>query len=436
MTSRLNIVVLGGGGREHALVSACARSPRCGKLYAVPGNPGIAQKAECHALSVTDGATLAAFCEDRQIDLAIVGPEGPLAAGVADALRARGVAVFGPSGAGARLEASKEFSKNFMARHRIPTADFYVCRTMDEAEKALSHFSGPYIVKASGLAAGKGVFVEPTLDGAREAARQMLVGKKLGAAGETLVIEEALPGRELSLMVVTDGAAYRLLSTSQDHKRLLDGDLGPNTGGMGAYAPAPWVTEELMARVRREIIEPSVAALAEEKLDYRGVLYVGLMIAPDGTPKVLEYNVRLGDPETEVLLPLFEGDWVDLCWRVAHGDLASFPWQKGTKNALCVILASAGYPAAASAAAEIHGLDAAGAVEGVTVFHAGTSAQDGKIMATGGRALCVAATGDTLRQARERAYEAVGKIHFQGMQYRKDIGHQVFAKNSSQGELR
>ena len=407
MTSRLNIVVLGGGGREHALVSACARSPRCGKLYAVPGNPGIAQKAECHALSVTDGATLAAFCEDRQIDLAIVGPEGPLAAGVADALRARGVAVFGPSGAGARLEASKEFSKNFMARHRIPTADFYVCRTMDEAEKALSHFSGPYIVKASGL-----------------------------AAGETLVIEEALPGRELSLMVVTDGAAYRLLSTSQDHKRLLDGDLGPNTGGMGAYAPAPWVTEELMARVRREIIEPSVAALAEEKLDYRGVLYVGLMIAPDGTPKVLEYNVRLGDPETEVLLPLFEGDWVDLCWRVAHGDLASFPWQKETKNALCVILASAGYPAAASAAAEIHGLDAAGAVEGVTVFHAGTSAQDGKIMATGGRALCVAATGDTLRQARERAYEAVGKIHFQGMQYRKDIGHQVFAKNSSQGELR
>ena len=384
MTSRLNIVVLGGGGREHALVSACARSPRCGKLYAVPGNPGIAQKAECHALSVTDGATLAAFCEDRQIDLAIVGPEGPLAAGVADALRARGVAVFGPSGAGARLEASKEFSKNFMARHRIPTADFYVCRTMDEAEKALSHFSGPYIVKASGLAAGKGVFVEPTLDGAREAARQMLVGKKLGAAGETLVIEEALPGRELSLMVVTDGAAY----------------------------------------------------LAEEKLDYRGVLYVGLMIAPDGTPKVLEYNVRLGDPETEVLLPLFEGDWVDLCWRVAHGDLASFPWQKETKNALCVILASAGYPAAASAAAEIHGLDAAGAVEGVTVFHAGTSAQDGKIMATGGRALCVAATGDTLRQARERAYEAVGKIHFQGMQYRKDIGHQVFAKNSSQGELR
>lgn len=430
MDSRLNVVVVGSGGREHALVSACARSPRCGRLYAVPGNPGIARQAECHALNVTDGAALAAFCLDHQIDLAIIGPEGPLAAGVADELRARGVAVFGPSGAGAQLEASKEFSKNFMARHRIPTADFYVCRTMDEAENALSNFSSPYIVKASGLAAGKGVFVEPTLESAREAARQMLVGKKLGAAGETLVIEEALPGRELSLMVVTDGTTYRLLSTSQDHKRLLDGDRGPNTGGMGAYAPAPWVTEELMDRVRREIIEPSVAALGEEKLDYRGVLYAGLMIAPDGTPKVLEYNVRLGDPETEVLLPLFEGDWVDLCWHVAQRDLASFPWRKEKKSALCVILASAGYPSAASAAAEIHGLDAAGAVAGVTVFHAGTSAQDGKIMAAGGRVLCVTATGDTLQQARGRAYEAVGKIRFQGMQYRNDIGHQVFEKKS------
>lgn len=426
----MNVVVIGAGGREHALVSACARAPRCGRLYAVPGNPGIALQAECHAIDITDGTALAAFCLAHQIDLAVIGPEGPLAVGVADALRACGVAVFGPSGAGAQLEASKEFSKNFMARHHIPTADFSVCRTMSEAEEALSRFSSPYIVKASGLAAGKGVFVEPTLEGAREAARQMLVGKKLGAAGETLVIEEALPGRELSLMVVTDGATYRLLSTSQDHKRLLDGDQGPNTGGMGAYAPAPWVTEELMDRVRLEIIEPSVAALGKEKLDYRGVLYVGLMIAPDGTPKVLEYNVRLGDPETEVLLPLFEGDWVDLCWHVANGKLESFPWQRETKNALCVILASAGYPAAKSAPAEIDGLDAANAVEGVTVFHAGTSAQDGKIMAAGGRVLCVTATGGSLSQARDRAYEAVGKIRFQGMQYRSDIGHQVFEKKS------
>ncbi|MBR1896040.1 MAG: phosphoribosylamine--glycine ligase [Pyramidobacter sp.] len=428
MSEKLNVLVLGSGGREHAIIEACSRSPRLNKLFAIPGNPGIAAKAECFRLNAEDGAAVADFCKEHAVDLVIVGPEAPLAAGVADVIRAAGVAVFGPSKAGAMLEASKEFSKNFMARHNVPTAKFFVCRTVDEAEKALAQFEPPYIVKASGLAAGKGVFVEPTLEGARSAVQQLLVEKKLGSAGDTLVIEEALPGRELSLMVITDTKDFRLLSTSQDHKRLKDGDEGPNTGGMGAYAPAPWVSDDLMTRALREVIEPSVAALRAEGLDYRGVLYVGLMIAPDGTPKVLEYNVRLGDPETEVLLPLFEGDWVDLCWHVAHGDLASFEWKKETQCSLCVICASGGYPTGKSAPAAISGLEAANAVEGVTVYHCGTSDQNGTVMATGGRVLCVSAVAPSLEQAKARAYEAVSKISFDGMQYRRDIGHQVFDK--------
>ena len=426
MGEKLNVLVLGSGGREHAIVEACTHSPRLDRLYAIPGNPGIAQKAECHQLNIEDGSVIAAFCKEKYVDLVIVGPEAPLAAGVADVIRTAGVAVFGPSKAGAMLEASKEFSKNFMARHNIPTAKFYVCRSVTEADYALSQFTPPYIVKASGLAAGKGVYVEPTLDGARSAVVEQLVVKKLGAAGETLVIEEALPGRELSLMVITDTKDYRLLSTSQDHKRLKDGDAGPNTGGMGAYAPAPWVTDELMNRALREVIEPSVAALRAEGIDYRGVLYVGLMIAPDGTPKVLEYNVRLGDPETEVLLPLFEGDWVDLCWKTAHGDLASFEWKKETQCSLCVICASEQYPTGKSAPVPITGLEEAAAIEGVTVFHCGTADRNGQIMATGGRVLCVSAVAPSLDKAKQRAYKAVKKIRFKGMQYRSDIGHQVF----------
>lgn len=428
MDGTLNVLVVGSGGREHAIVEACARSPRCGALYAAPGNPGIAAKARCVALPIEDGEALSAFCAERAVDLVIVGPEVPLAAGVGSVLRGHGIAVFGPSEEGARLEASKEFSKQFMKRHCIPTADFHVCRTVDEADAALADFIPPYIVKASGLAAGKGVFVEQSIADARRAIRSLLVDKTLGAAGQTLVIEEALAGRELSLMVITDGKDYRLLSTSQDHKRLLDGDRGPNTGGMGAYAPAPWVTPGLMERLRNEIIEPSVKAIADEGMDYRGVLYIGMMIAPDGTPKVLEYNVRLGDPEAEVLLPLFEGDWIDMCWNCAQGHLADFHWQEPSKNALCVIMASGGYPTAKSAPAEITGLEKAAAVSGVTVFHCGTALQNGRLMATGGRVLCVTALGTSLSQAKDRAYEAVSKISFEGMQFRKAIGHQMFEK--------
>lgn len=423
---KINILVIGGGGREHAIVEACARSPHCGKLFAIPGNPGIAQKATCVKLNPKDGKEIAKFCVDNSVELTIVGPEDPLAAGIADVLRAHGTATFGPSKVGAQLEASKEFAKCFMSRHNIPTAKFFVCRSEKECEMALDKFEPPYVVKASGLAAGKGVFIEPTLEGAVSASKALLVDKKLGAAGDRVVIEEGLKGRELSLMVITDSKTYRLLSTSQDHKRLLDGDKGPNTGGMGAYAPAPWVTDELMDRIRKTVIEPTISGIRDEGIDYRGVLYVGLMITPDGTPKVLEYNVRLGDPETEVLLPLFEGDWVELCLAVANGDLASFPWKKETKKALCVIIASKGYPTSKSTPAEITGLEDAASVPGVTVFHSGTTEVDGKIMATGGRVLCVTAVADDLAQARTNAYEAVKKISFEGMQYRLTIGHQAF----------
>ncbi len=423
---KLNVLVLGGGGREHAIIEACAKSPRVGKLLAIPGNPGMARKAECFKLNAEDGDAVVAFCAEHHVDLVIIGPEAPLAKNVGGALRARGILVFGPSKDGAQLEASKEFSKRFMTQHYIPTAKYFVCKTVEEAEEALTHFAPPYIVKASGLAAGKGVFVEPTLEGAKKAVHHLLVEKSLGAAGETLIIEEALEGRELSVMVITDGKDYRLLSTSQDHKRLLDGDRGPNTGGMGAYAPAPWVDEKLMARIEREIIRPTNIGIRADGIDYRGALYIGLVIAPDGTPKVLEYNVRLGDPETEVLLPLFEGDWVEMCYDCALGHLVNFKWKGVQKSALCVVLASGGYPSSKSPAAEISGLEEAAAHDGVTVFHCGTSEQDGKFLAAGGRVLCVSAVGENLTQARDRAYAAAEKISFDGMQYRKDIGHQAF----------
>ncbi len=423
---KLPVLVLGGGGREHAIVAACRRSPSCGDLYAMPGNPGIASLARCCKGNPSDAASVLELCRQIGAELVIVGPEAPLAAGVADALRQAGISVFGPGRYGAQLEASKAYAKDFMKRRGVPTADFRICSTLQEAWCALEEFQPPYIVKASGLAAGKGVFVEPCLDEAKSICRQLLEEKILGDAGSTLVIEEALTGRELSLMVITDGKDYRLLPTSQDHKRLLDGDRGPNTGGMGAYAPAPWVTEALMDRIKTQVVEPTLEGLRAEGLDYRGVLYLGLMIGPEGAPKVLEYNVRLGDPEAEVLLPLFEGDWVELCRCCADGQLASFPWKEAEKKAVCLVLASENYPTGQSQPQPIEGIDVAESLAWVSLFHAGTTLREGHLMATGGRVLCLTALGDDMASARDRAYQAVERISFRGMQYRRDIAHQAF----------
>lgn len=429
MSTKLNVLIIGSGGRENAITAACARSERCGQLFAAPGSPGIARYAQIADVDSNDSEAIASFCAAHKVRLVIIGPEAPLAAGLASTLRAHGIPVFGPGKEGARLEASKEYAKNFMAHHHIPTAGYTVCHTVDEVRDALGKYQPPYIIKASGLAAGKGVFIEPTTDAAVADAESLIVAKKLGTAGETIVVEEALAGRELSLMVVTDTHTWRLLSTSQDHKRLRDGDAGPNTGGMGAYAPARWVTPTIMNRALREVVRPTIDALASEKIDYRGVLYIGLMIAPDGTPKVLEYNVRLGDPETEVLLPLFKGDFIDMCDCCAHGHLGSYTWHVPDGKALCVILASAGYPTSKSEPAEITGISDAESDPAVTVFHCGTAIRDGKLTATGGRVLCVTATGETLEVARDRAYAAAGKISFNGMQYRRDIGHQAFEES-------
>lgn len=429
MSDKINVLILGSGGREHAIAAACARSPRCGSLFSVPGNPGIARLAQCLPLDLCNGKALIQLCRERAVNLIIVGPEVPLAKGIADVLRSAGILVFGPGKAGAQLEASKIFAKQFMKRHNIPTADFRVCTSVEECDQALKCFRPPYIVKASGLAAGKGVFIEENLEDARTAVRNLLIGKKLGQAGEHLVIEEALPGRELSVMCIIDGKTYRLLNTSQDHKRAFDGDQGPNTGGMGAYSPAPLATPQLMKLIEEHIIIPSINALKEEGIDYRGVLYIGLMISPDGVPKVLEYNVRLGDPETEVLLPLFEGDWIEMCLKTAQGQLEDFRWPETQKKSVCVILASQGYPENKSAPGPITGIQEADNLPGVQVYHAGTSEINGTLMATGGRVLCVSAVASTLQEARDLAYKAVKMIHFPGMRFRIDIAHQAFERH-------
>lgn len=426
----LSVLVVGSGGREHAIVQACAASQLCKALHAAPGNPGMEQLAQCHFLDSCDAEALLQLCTSHSIDLVIIGTEAPLAAGVADSLRKAGLAVFGPGRDGAQLEASKAFSKAFMMRHHIPTARFITCHSLDETLAALETFSPPYVVKASGLAAGKGVFVENSLEAAQQACVELLEQQTLGVAGTTVVVEKGLRGHELSVMIVTDGTTWKLLATSQDHKRLLDGDKGPNTGGMGAYGPVPWITDVMMKRIINEVVEPSIAALAAENIDYRGVLYAGLMIASDGKINVLEYNVRLGDPETEVLLPLYDGDWLQLCLATATGRLSEVPDYTTDDAALCVILASKNYPVASSSPQLIRGLDAP-LPQGVTVFHCGTSRNDaGEIMATGGRVLCISSRAATLEEAAQKAYETTEIVSFDGMQFRRDIGKAVFAKEN------
>ncbi len=408
----MNILLLGSGGREDALAWRLRQSPSCDKLIAAPGNPGIARWAECVSIDPCDPAQVVALAQSHNIDLVVVGPEAPLVAGVADAVRVAGIAAFGPSAAAAQLEGSKGFTKDLCRANAIPTADYERVETAREALAALRNFGLPVVIKADGLAAGKGVTVATT--------RAEAVAAIEAAGDGPLVIEEFLEGEEASLFALVNGENALFLASAQDHKRVGEGDTGPNTGGMGAYAPAPVLTPELRDRAMDEIVRPTAEAMARNGTPFNGVLYAGLMLTGDG-PKLIEYNVRFGDPECEAIMPLIEGDFADLLYRVATGDLAEPP-RLADKHAMTVIVAARGYPGTPASGGLIREIDAAEQVEGVTVFHAGTAFADGSLVAKGGRVLAVTAVADTFANARARAYRAVDQIDFADGFHRRDIG--------------
>lgn len=419
--SQLRVMVLGSGAREHALCWRLAQSPQVSELWCVPGNAGIEQIAKTSALDLQDVGAVVACAKELQVDLVVVGPEGPLVNGIVDALAVQGIAAFGPSRDAAILEGSKVFAKQFMRRWNIPTADFEV---FDDAEKALSYVrtqQRSLVVKADGLAGGKGVIVADTAQQAEEGIRRVMQAREFGEAGGTVVIEERLLGQEVSYHVVSDGEHWVPLAAAQDHKRLLDGDQGPNTGGMGAYSPPPIVTAEVERKILERIVEPTLRGMKEEGHPFRGALFVGVMIV-DGEPLVLEYNVRFGDPETEVLLARYKGDILPLLLGAASGSVVDCPPAWDAPAALCVVLAASGYPGKVILGDPITGLEDASAIPGVQVFHAGSRQDHGRILTSGGRVLTVTATGDALAIAAERAYLAVSFLHFDGMQYRRDIG--------------
>ncbi len=419
----MRILVVGGGGREHALCWAIAASPLCEKLWCAPGNAGIAEDAECLDIAADDVDTLVAFAVEQKLDLVVVGPEQPLVLGLVDRLEAKGIKAFGPSAAAARLEGSKGFMKDLCARHGIPTARYGRFTDPQAAKQLARELGAPVVVKADGLAAGKGVTVAESLEEAEAAIEEALVGGRFGAAGHEVVVEEFLEGEEVSFFALCDGTRALPLAGAQDHKRAFDGDQGPNTGGMGAYSPAPALTPALQARVMAEIVEPTVAAMKAEGAPFRGVLFAGLMIAPDGTPRLLEHNVRFGDPECQVLILRLKSDLLPALVAAADGQLRDFDLRWTDEAAIVVVMAAKGYPGAYEKGGEIRGLEQAAQVEGVTLFHAGTTwARDGRLTAAGGRVLGVAALGPTLKEAQARAYQAVERIDWPGGFCRRDIG--------------
>ena len=426
----MRILVIGGGGREHAFTWALARSPQQPDLFIAPGNAGTATLGRNVALKPNDTEGLLAFARQERIDLTVVGPEVPLVEGLADAFEAAGVPVVGPSAAAARIEGSKAFAKAFMARHEVPTAAHrtFSAGRYTEATAYLEAQGAPIVVKASGLAAGKGAIVCATMDEAQAALEQVMKTQAFGEAGDEVVIEAFMEGEEASVFALTDGDDYLLLAPAQDHKRIGEGDIGPNTGGMGAYAPAPVVTEDLMGRVCREIIEPTLEGMAQEGCPYRGILYAGVMITSDG-PKVVEFNCRMGDPEAQIVLPLLDSDLAEVLRLLAERRLREVTLQTRSGAAACVVMASGGYPASYQKGFPITGLDAAGALSDVVVFHAGTRQDEaGRIVTSGGRVLGVTAVGDDLAGALARAYEATDLIHFEGAQFRRDIGQKGLAR--------
>ena len=425
----MNILVIGGGGREHTLAWKLSQSAHTDKLYAIPGNPGMEDIAECIAdISISDNAALVSFALEKKIDLAVVGPEVPLANGVVDALSKVGVKAFGPTKLAAEIEGSKAFSKDLMKKYGIPTAKYEVFTEAGAARAYVEKEGAPIVIKADGLAAGKGVIVAMTLEEALAAIDEIMCDKAFGSAGSRVVIEECLVGEEASLLTFTDGETIVPMVSSQDHKRVWDGDQGPNTGGMGTYAPAPVATPQIVERVQREILDPVIAAMKKEGRIYKGCLYAGLMITKDG-PKVIEFNARFGDPETQVVLPLLESDLVEVMLACADGTLknCSVQWSQGA--AVCVVMAAGGYPKSYRKGDVITGLDAARKA-GNLVFHAGTARKDGQIVTNGGRVLGVVARAADIRGAVDKAYDGVKLIHFADEQYRKDIAHRALERLS------
>ncbi|MCW9089410.1 MAG: phosphoribosylamine--glycine ligase [Gammaproteobacteria bacterium] len=425
----MKVLVIGGGGREHALAWKAAQSSEVKKVFVAPGNAGTAREAKLEnvAIGVEDIEALVSFARDNAIDLTIVGPEAPLVIGVVDAFEAAGLRCFGPSKAAAQLEGSKAFTKDFLARHNIPTAAYANFTEVNEALAYLREQGAPIVIKADGLAAGKGVIVAMTLEEAEAAVKEMLAGNAFGEAGHRVVIEEFLEGEEASFICMVDGEHILPMATSQDHKRVGEGDTGPNTGGMGAYSPAPVVTPEVHARIMAEVIEPTVKGMAAEGTPYTGFLYAGLMISADGAPKVIEYNCRFGDPETQPIMMRLNSDLVALCNAALDRRLDSVTVEWDARAAMGVVLAAGGYPGSYNKGDVIHGLDGADSAD-AKIFHAGTTEKDGKVVTAGGRVLCATALGSTVSEAQTKAYALADRISWSGMFMRRDIGYRAIAR--------
>ncbi|MFO0152903.1 MAG: phosphoribosylamine--glycine ligase [Burkholderiales bacterium] len=422
----MKILVVGGGGREHALAWKLAQSPKVQVVYVAPGNAGTALDKRMQNLPITQVKELAEFAQREKIDLTVVGPEAPLAAGIVDLFREQGLRIFGPTQAAAQLEASKDFAKSFMQRHGIPTAEYQTFSDAAQAHAYVAHKGAPIVIKADGLAAGKGVVVAMTLAEAHAAIDAMLVDNKLGASGARVVIEECLVGEEASFIVMVDGKNILALATSQDHKRLLDHDEGPNTGGMGAYSPAPVVTPEIHAKAMNQIIKPTVAGMAQDGIPYTGFLYAGLMIDHAGNPKTLEFNCRLGDPETQPIMARVKSDLVPIFEAAIDGHLDQVEIEWDRRTALGVVMAAENYPGEPRKGDVIHGIPAETA-DSVT-FHAGTVLKQEQVITQGGRVLCVVGLGESVKLAQKQAYAALDQIQFTGMQYRHDIGWRAIKK--------
>lgn len=418
----MKILVIGGGGREHAVIRKLKESPHAEKIYCAPGNGGISRDAECVPIPVTDLPGVVRFAKEHAVGLVFVAPDDPLAAGMVDALEQAGVRAFGPTAKAAEIESSKVFSKGLMKKYHIPTADYEV---FDDPAKVLEYIrsrgSYPAVIKADGLALGKGVVIAADYEEAKAAVKTIMEDKKFGASGNRVVVEEFLTGPEVSVLAFTDGKCVKPMVSSKDHKRALDGDKGPNTGGMGTISPNPYYTPEIAETCMRTIFLPTIRAMREEGRPFKGCLYFGLMITPDG-PKVIEYNSRFGDPETQVVLPRLKTDFVEILEAVIDENLAQLPIEWSDEACACVVMASGGYPGSYAKGVEISGLNEDGQLSGVTVYHAGTSLRDGKYVTAGGRVLGVTALGASLPEALEKAYAGVDKIHFDGAQYRRDIG--------------